>query len=168
MQSCPSLPQHPKHTRKNLVREQSHLQVFDLHGSSECFSRHSLDLVFAEITADGQEGTEKDSDGYSKCKHSLQSPNCRGGNFRRTKVICRIKLISGLLSNSYSAISVHPAQTQIATVSDSGGSTFTSLIYLQGAIVTSTSFIASCCSPHFSHSSVQHQVNSFIVFLRSN
>lgn len=67
-------PQHPKHTRKNVVQEQSHLQVLDLHGSSECFSWHSLDLVFAEITADGQEGTEKDSDGVTSsvstaCSH---------------------------------------------------------------------------------------------------
>lgn len=61
-------------THKNAVQEQSHLQVLDLHGSSECFSRHSLDLVFAEITADGQKGTEKDSEGVKSsvstaCSH---------------------------------------------------------------------------------------------------
>lgn len=46
---------------------------------------------------------------YIKCKHNLYSPNCREGNFRCTEVICRIKLILGLLSNSYSATSVLPA-----------------------------------------------------------
>lgn len=70
----PLSPPTPKTQEKNAVQEQSHLQVLDLHGSSECFSWHSLDLVFTEITADGQERTEKDSDGVTSsvstaCSH---------------------------------------------------------------------------------------------------